>query len=119
MTQSFVVNSTIGFLATAPKKLFLPPAGRDLRIGWRQTREARVVVTVETPAGEIVRTLARRRYAPGAPGVTWNGLDRDRKAVKGGKYVVRVVARNGLGTIQLTRDVRVQRIVGPKKRLTR
>ena len=32
MTQSFVVNSTIGFLATQPKKLFLPPKGRDLRI---------------------------------------------------------------------------------------
>ena len=86
MAQSFVVNSTIGFLATRPKKLFLPPKGRDLRIGWRQASEARVVVTVETPAGEIVvTTLARRRYGPGRQGVIWNGLGRDRKAVKGGK----------------------------------
>jgi hypothetical protein len=114
MTQAFLVNSTIGFLATAPKKLFLPPAGRDLRIGWKQTKDARVLVTVETPAGEVVRTLAKRRYSPGPQGVTWNGLDRAKKAVKGGKYVVRVVARNPLGTIDLTHDLRVQRIVGPK-----
>lgn len=114
MAQSFVVNSTIGFLATRPKKLFLPPKGGDLRIGWRQASEARVVVTVETPAGEIVRTLARRRYGPGRQGVIWNGLGRDRKAVKGGKYIIRVVAKNALGTIQLSLDTRVQRIVGPK-----
>jgi hypothetical protein len=112
MAQSFLVNSTVGFLATAPKTLFLPPAGRDLRIGWKQTREARVVVTVETAAGEVVRTLATRRYGSGSQGVTWNGLDRARKPVKGGRYFVRVVAKNGLGTIDLARYLRVQRIVG-------
>ena len=61
MTQSFVVNTTIGFLATAPKKLFLPPRGRDLRIRWKQSKTASVVVTVETRAGEVVRTLAKRQ----------------------------------------------------------
>ena len=113
MTQAFLVNSTIGFLTTAPKKLFLPPLGRDLRITWRQTKDARTFVTVETPAGDVVRTLAKRRYGPGEQGVTWNGLDREKKAVKGGKYLVRVVARNSLGTIDLARELRVQRIVGP------
>ena len=112
MTQSFVVNTTIGFLATAPKKLFLPPAGRDVRIRWKQSKSASVVVTVETHAGELVRTLAKRRYDAGAHGVTWNGLDRAKKAVKGGSYVVRIVARNPLGTLDLSRDLRVQRIVG-------
>jgi hypothetical protein len=114
MTQSFVVNSTIGFLATTPKKLFLPPAGRDLVISWRQTRSAYVVVTLETRAGEVVRTLAKRRYDAAAAAVTWNSLGRDRKVVKGGWYVIRAVARNGLGSIEITRDVRVQRVVGPK-----
>jgi len=114
MTQAFLVNSTIGFLVTEPKKLFLPPRGRDLRIGWKQTKDARVAVTVETPAGEVIRTLATRRYGPGLQGVTWNGLDRRGKAVKGGKVVVRVVAKNALGTIDLARGLRVQRIVGPK-----
>lgn len=114
MTQVFTVNTTLGYLSTTPRKLFLPPLGRDVAITWKQARLARVVVTVETPAGEVVRTLARRRYATGSPAVVWNGLDRERKAVKGGKYVIRVVARNPLGTIELTRALRVQRIVGPK-----
>ena len=101
MTQVFTVNTTVGYLSTAPRKLFLPPLGRDLAISWKQARRARVVVTVETPAGEVVRTLATRRYPAGDPAVVWNGLDRERKAVKGGKYVIRVVARNALGTIEL------------------
>lgn len=115
MTQGFIVNTTVGYLVTAPRKLFLPPLGRDLSITWRQSRPARVVVTVETPAGEVVRALARRSYSVGSPSLLWNGLGRDRKAVKGGSYVVRVVAKNALGTIELTRPVRVQRIVGPKR----
>ncbi len=114
MTESFTVNTTVGFLATSPRKLFLPPAGRDLEITWKQSRKARVVVTIETSAGEVVRTLARRSYPVGDPVVVWNGLDRTRKAVKGGAYVARVTARNALGTVVLSRKVRVQRIVGPR-----
>ena len=115
MSQTFLVNSTAGFLATDPTKLFLPPYGHDLRIKWKQTKAAAVVVTVETRAGEVLRTLAKRRYAAGQQGVTWNGLDRQKKAVKGGWYVVRVVARNPLGTVDLNRPLRVQRIVGAKR----
>jgi hypothetical protein len=112
MTQAFLVNTTIGFLATSPTKLFLPPLGRDIRITWKQTKTARVTVTVETRTGEVLRTLAKRSYTAGERGVTWNGLDRTGKAVKGGGYVVRVVARNPLGTVDLARNLRVQRIVG-------
>lgn len=114
MAQAFTVNTTVGFLKTSPRKLFLPPGGRDLGITWKQSRPARVVVTVETPAGDVVRTLARRVYQVGAPALVWNGLDRTKKSVKGGAYVVRVTAKNALGTIELSKPVRVQRIVGPK-----
>jgi hypothetical protein len=113
MTQAFVVNTTIGFLR-APAKLFLPPLGRDLPIAWKQAAAARVVVTVETRDGTVVRTLARRIYPVSDRALVWNGLGRDRKAVKGGWYLIRVVAKNGRGTLELTREVRVQRIVGPK-----
>ncbi len=114
MTQSFTVNTTLGFLSTTPRKLFLPPRGRDFGITWEQSRPARVVVTVETRAGEIVRTLARQRYRVGTASVTWNGLDRTKTAVRGGAYVVRVTARNALGTVELSRKFGVQRIVGPR-----
>jgi flagellar hook assembly protein FlgD len=114
MSQVFTVNTTLGYLTTSPRRLYLPPLGREVAITWKQARPARVVVTIETTAGEVVRTLALRRYRPGQPSVVWNGLDRARRAVKGGPYVVRVVARNALGTVELTRRLRVQRIVGPK-----
>jgi hypothetical protein len=115
MTQSFLVNTTVGFLSTSPAKLFLPPAGRDLRLTWKQTKTARVVLTVETAAGDVLRTLAKRTYPTGTQGVTWNGLDRTRKPVKGGRYVVRVVAKNALGTLDLVRTLRVQRIAAPAR----
>ena len=53
-----------------------PPAATSRSRGSRR-RAARVVVTVETPAGEVVRTLARRSYPAGSPALVWNGLDRD------------------------------------------
>ena len=83
MTQSFLVNTTIGFLATNPKKLFLPPRGRDVRITWKQTKTAKVTVTVETRKGEVLRTLAKRSYTAGVRGVTWNGLDRTQEGRQG------------------------------------
>ncbi len=98
MTQAFLVNTTIGFLATNPSKLFLPPRGRDVRITLEADEDRDgSTVTVETRAGEVLRTLAKRSYTAGVRGVTWNGLDRKKKAVKGGTYVVRVVARNAIG----------------------
>ncbi len=114
MSQSFVVNSTVGYLSTLPAKLYLPPYGRTVRIRWRQGAAARVVVTIESRDGVVLRTLATRRYAPGSQSVSWDGLDRTKKAVKGGMVVVHVVAKNELGTLDLSRNLRVQRIVGAR-----
>ena len=115
MGQAFTVNGTLGFLDTARNRLFLPPGGRAFGIGWRQGREARVVVTVESRGGTVLRTLARRRYAPGRVSLTWNGLDREGRRVGGGMYQVRVVARNTLGRVELVRRFAVQQIAGPPK----
>lgn len=113
MSQSFKVNNTLGSLRVG-KRLFLPPGGRNHPVVWRQGRQARVAVTIENAAGEVVRTLALRRYRSGPRQVLWNGLDRARKRVKGGVYTARVVARNTLGTVELTAPIRVRQIVGPK-----
>ncbi len=115
MSRAFMLNTTLGFLATAKPRLFLPPGGRPLGISWRQAREARVVVTVETAAGAVVRTLARRRYEAGRISLVWNGLDRDGRRVRGGVYAVRVVARNELGSVELVRRFAVQRTAGPRQ----
>ncbi len=115
MSRSFIVDATLGFFETA-KTLFLPPAGREFSISLQLSREARLVVTVETKAGEVVRTLATRRYAAGPVQLAWDGRTRGgQKQALGGRYAVRVVARTPFGRIELTRDFRVQRIAGPKR----
>jgi Phosphodiester glycosidase/FlgD Ig-like domain len=113
MSRAFTVNTTLGFLATARPRLYLPPGGRPLGISWRQARDARVVVTIESRWGTVLRTLARRRYARGRVTLSWNGLDRTGHSVPGGVYQVRVVASNELGRTELVHRFAVQRIAGP------
>jgi hypothetical protein len=115
MSRSFTVDDTIGFLRTSVPRLFLPPGGRDLTISWTLTREARLTVTVETKTGDVVRTLALRRYGAGDSSVVWNGLDRRHKRPKGGVYRVHVVARSALGTVDLVQGFTVRQIAGPKR----
>jgi hypothetical protein len=115
MAQSFTVDNTLGFLQTSVPRLFLPPGGRDLTISWKQSRQARILVTVETKPGDVVRTLAARKYDAGDRSVVWNGLDRRKKRVKGGVYRVHIVAKSELGTVQLVRTFTVRQIAGPPR----
>jgi hypothetical protein len=113
MAQTFTVDDTLGFLQTSVPRLFLPPGGRDLAISWKLTRQARVLVTVETKSGEVVRTLALRKYDAGDQSVVWNGLDRNKKRVKGGVYRAHVVAKSALGSVQILQTFTVRQIAGP------
>ena len=61
MTQTFTVNTTVGFLATTPRKLFLPPGGRDLGITWKQSRPAR------SSSRSRLRPARSCERSPGAP----------------------------------------------------
>lgn len=114
MTRALTVDTTLGFLRTERRRLYLPPTGRDLAITWRLGRPARVTVRVEAKDGTVVRTLAQRRFGAGDQAVVWNGLGRDRKPVKGGVFVARVVARSALGRSELSTRFAVQRIAAPK-----
>jgi len=109
------VNSTLGFLRIAPARLVLPPAGASATIGWTQSRAARVRVTVETPEGVVLRTVAARRFEPGTPAVAWNGRLPSGKLAPGGRYVVRVTATNEVGTVDLSGPLTVRRTAKPKR----
>ena len=97
----FTVNTTVGFLSTTPRKLFLPPPGAISRSRGsspggarrRHRRDARG----RSRANACAALLPGRSRASSGTGST------GREAVKGGRYVVRVVARNTLGTIELAR----------------
>ena len=114
-TRRFWVNSTLGFLRIAPGRLVLPPARASATIGWAQSRAARVRVTVETPEGVLIRTVAARRFEPGTPSVAWNGRLPSGKLAPGGRYVVRVTATNEVGTVDLSGSLTVRRTAKPKR----
>jgi hypothetical protein len=110
--RRFAVNSTLGFLRVEPARLVLPPTGAFATVRWTQTRVARVRVTVETLEGVLVRTVALRTLQPGPQAVTWNGRHGNGKLAAGGRYVVRVVATNGVGGVELSQELVVRRIAG-------
>jgi hypothetical protein len=109
-TRRFWVNSTLGFLRVEPGRLVLPPAGASATIGWTQPRAARVRVTVESPEGVLIRTVAAGRMEAGTPSVAWNGRLRSGKLAPGGRYVVRVTATNEIGTAELEGRLIVRRV---------
>ncbi|HSI97281.1 MAG TPA: phosphodiester glycosidase family protein, partial [Gaiellaceae bacterium] len=113
--RRFSVNSTLGFLRLDPVRLVLRPTGASGTIRWTQARTAQVRVTVETMDGILVRTVAQRRFEPGEHAVIWNGMQRNGKPAAGGRYLVRVAATNGLGSVALERPLVVRRVAGPKK----
>lgn len=110
--QRFAVNSTIGFLKVEPARLVLRPTGGQAVVRWAQTRAARTRVTVETPEGVLVRSLALRRVEPGEGSAVWNGRLRNGQLAPAGRYLVRVSASNEVGTVALAQQLVVRRAKG-------
>jgi hypothetical protein len=112
MKRVFTVNATLGFVRPDPRVLRLPPKGATVALRWRLTRPARVGVAVETLDGLRVRIFSTRLYEPGEGSILWNGLGRDRKPVKAGRYLVRVTATNALGKVEEAKPLVVRRVAG-------
>ena len=108
-TRRFAVNSTLASLRVAPKRVVVRPTGGSTSIQWTQARTARVKVTIETPEGIVVRTVASSTLQAGAQSVSWDGRAGTRKLVAGGAYVARVTATNELGAVSLTQALTVRR----------
>jgi hypothetical protein len=112
--RRFSVNSTLGFLRLEPARLVLPPRGATETIRWTQARAGRVKVTVETVEGVLIRVAALRRFDPGEQAVSWNGRQANGKLAAGGRYLVRIVATNDLGSVSLEQPLIVRRIAGKR-----
>ena len=109
--RRFSVNTTLASLRVAPARIVVREAGGRADVRWTQARAARVKVTVESPEGVLVRTIANNAsLQAGEQAVTWDGRAGNRKPVGGGRYVVRVAATNELGTVALTQAVTVRRV---------
>ncbi|MCI0633565.1 MAG: phosphodiester glycosidase family protein, partial [Actinobacteria bacterium] len=108
--RRFAVNSTLGSLRVAPARVVVRKTGGRAEIRWAQARAARVKVTIETPEGVVVRTVASTTLQVGEQVVTWDGRRGNRKLVGGGRYVARVTATNELGAVSLTQPLTVRRV---------
>jgi hypothetical protein len=109
--RAFVVNRTLGHLQASPGVLRTTrKRGATLDVSFRLAKAARVAVTVEAAAGGLVDTLASGSRRPsGTVALTWDARTAAGKVVPPGSYVVRVTARNALGTVALTDTVTVRR----------
>jgi flagellar hook assembly protein FlgD len=99
--QPFWVNNTLGNLRVP--RTVLVRAGRRLTLGtFKLTRSATVTTRVESTNGVVVRKLGRAKLGAGTASVRWDGRDRRRNLVYGGRYVLRVRAQNQFGPSDLT-----------------
>jgi hypothetical protein len=99
--QSFWVNNTLGNLRVP--RAALVRGGRKLTIArFTLTHAAKVTTTVESTNGVVVRKLGTGSVGAGNASVRWDGRDRRRNLVYGGRYVLRVTARNQYGPTNLT-----------------
>jgi hypothetical protein len=109
MTRSFVANSTLGYLTLSRSLLRPHRKGGHLGISFRQSREADARVTVRTPSGRIVRHLWSKHLEAGRHELGWNVRNDAGRIVRDGRYIVRVRARNSIGSVALTKPVQVRR----------
>ncbi len=111
--RAFLVNRTLGALAVRPALVRVRPrTGGTLSATFRLARAATVTARVETPTGAVIAVAARKRLGAGTRTLTWNGMVGRRPAATG-RYVLRVVAVNGLGKVDLAQPFTVRRVAAP------
>jgi hypothetical protein len=108
--RDFSLNRTLGALAVRPSLVRVRQRrGGLLTASFRLERPAVVTLRVETRAGAVITVGARKRLAAGPQTLSWNGRV-GRRAAASGSYVLRVIARNELGSVDLATQFRVRRI---------
>lgn len=109
MTRSFVTNSTLGYLTLSRSVLRPYRRGGHLGISFREANAADVKVTVRKTSGAVVRHLWSKHLGAGRHELGWNVRNDAGRIVRDGRYVVRVRARNSIGSVALTKSVQVRR----------
>jgi hypothetical protein len=106
--QPFWLNNTLAALKV-PSTVVVG-GGRRARIAtFTLTRPAVVTTTVESANGVGIRTVGKGNVAAGTVTVRWDGRDRRKNLVYGGRYLIRVRAQNQSGPVELTQTFLVRR----------
>jgi hypothetical protein len=98
--RTFRLDNTLGFLR-------ISPGAR--RIDFTLARDANIRVTIESPGGVVLRTVATGLRPAGAVTVLWNGRNARKKLFKRGSYAVRVSATSPVGLSALRVPLKIVR----------
>jgi hypothetical protein len=98
--RTFRLDRTLGFVR-------ISPGAR--RIEFTLAREAKIRVTIETPGGAVLRTVATGTRPAGPVAVFWNGRNAKKKLFKRGTYAVRVSATSEIGVSALRLPLKIVR----------
>lgn len=112
MARRFRVNNTLGYMTLSKDVMRVRKGvGGRIRIGFRLTHSANVVVRIRKPSGRIVRHLvAQNGLGAGGYAVIWNGKNDAGRVVRSGRFVAGVRAENSLGTIGIAKRFVVRRV---------
>jgi hypothetical protein len=110
VSRVFWVNDTLGFLRVSPRVVRLGAHRRNLVVAhFKVAHTAKVVGSVWTRSGVLVRRIGSYRFRPGNRSVSWNGRYRSGRLVYRGRYVFKIYAQNAYGPVTLSRAFGVSR----------
>jgi hypothetical protein len=100
--RGFWVNDTLGFLRVSPKAIKLRVKRRNAVVArFRVAHSARVIGSIWTRSGVLVRRLRPVKLNPGVRALRWDGRYASKRLAYRGSYVFRVFAQNAYGPVQL------------------
>ncbi|HUK95624.1 MAG TPA: phosphodiester glycosidase family protein [Gaiellaceae bacterium] len=108
--RSFWVNDTLGFVSVSPKVVRLgPKRANRVVVRFQLAHNARVVVSVWTRSGVLVRRIGAYKMKAGRRSVRWNGRFAGGHLAYRGTYLFKVYAQNAYGPVDLTKVFGVRR----------
>jgi hypothetical protein len=107
--RSFSLNDTLGYLNVRPRLLRPTATSGRLVTTVRLARPARVVLSIETKTGVVLRRIARDSAPAGNVSLAWDGRTKRGGLVYSGAYIARVRAVNAAGVMELQRPFAVRR----------
>ena len=100
--RGFWVNDTLGFLRVSPKAIRLRAKRRNAVVArFQVAHSARVIGSIWTRSGVLVRRLKPVKLGPGRRTLRWDGRYASRRLAYPGTYVFKVFAQNAYGPVQL------------------
>jgi hypothetical protein len=116
--RGFTVNNTLGYLRPDPRALAVPRLKPRVVATVDVAQPAAVLAWVESASGAPIANVASGRVARGRLVLEWTGRGATGSSVYPGSYVLRVLANNSYGRVELDAKIRVVkarfRVVAPK-----